>query len=113
VRGAPASASSWGTEGPLASAWSRARRDALARLDQETFDVILCDVSMPTMTGLDVHEALLARHPRMAQRMVFMTGGAITSRIGEFLAANAERQVAKPFEGPALRMAIATAASRR
>ena len=38
------------------------------------FDLILCDVAMPTMTGVDLHEALAREMPEYAGRMVFMTG---------------------------------------
>jgi CheY-like chemotaxis protein len=39
------------------------------------YDVILCDVMMPEMTGIDLHERLQVVHPQLAARMVFMTGG--------------------------------------
>ena len=36
-------------------------RDALARIQHgETFDVILCDLMMPDLSGIDVHEHLCA-----------------------------------------------------
>lgn len=38
------------------------------------FDVILCDVVMPTMTGVDLYEAVAREMPDYAGRMVFMTG---------------------------------------
>ena len=56
---------------PLASA-----RDALARLDAgERFDLVLCDLLMPEMTGLDLHARLRQQFPDQAARVVFMTGG--------------------------------------
>lgn len=39
------------------------------------YDVILCDVMMPEMTGIDFRERLHAVDPLLAARIVFMTGG--------------------------------------
>jgi CheY-like chemotaxis protein len=39
-------------------------QDALAILEQDhAFDVILCDMMMPGVTGMDVHRWLVSRHP--------------------------------------------------
>jgi signal transduction histidine kinase/ActR/RegA family two-component response regulator len=51
-------------------------RQALARLDAgERFDLVLCDLLMPEMTGLDLHARLRLQFPDQAARVVFMTGG--------------------------------------
>jgi PAS domain S-box-containing protein len=42
------------------------------------FDVILCDVMMPVMTGVEFHKRLTLSHPQQARRVVFITGGAFT-----------------------------------
>jgi CheY-like chemotaxis protein len=73
-------------------------RDALARIEQgETFDVILCDLMMPDVSGIDVHEYLSREHPAIARRMVFMTGGAFTSRAKSFLSMVGNERIEKPF----------------
>ena len=51
-------------------------RDRIAR--GERFDVILCDLMMPVMTGMDLHAALMALAPDQAERMVLLTGGVFT-----------------------------------
>lgn len=61
------------------------------------FDVVLCDLMMPTMTGMDLHAALLKSHPRLAASMVFMTGGAFTPRAQAFLEAIPNQRLEKPF----------------
>jgi CheY-like chemotaxis protein len=55
-------------------------REALARLESDTFDVVLCDLMMPEMTGMDLYEELRERLPDCAARMVFLSGGAFTPR---------------------------------
>ncbi|HEV3192078.1 MAG TPA: response regulator, partial [Polyangiaceae bacterium] len=41
----------------------------------ERFDVILCDVEMPGMSGCDLHEEIRSVVPEQGDRMVFVTGG--------------------------------------
>ena len=61
-------------------------RDALDRLlSEQPYDVVLCDLMMPEMTGMDLHEEVVRRLPEMAPRMAFLTGGAFTPRAREFL----------------------------
>src|SRR5579864_2736704 len=52
--------------------------DALELVSQgERYDVILCDVMMPHMTGPELFERLRVVAPAMAEEMVFITGGAL------------------------------------
>ena len=57
----------------------------LARASSERYDVILCDLSMPGMSGIEIYEALTKTAPETAKRMVFLTGGAYTDRATAFL----------------------------
>jgi len=73
-------------------------REAHARLTGgEQFDVILCDIMMPEMSGIDLHEELARVAPALAERMVFLTGGAFTPRAREFLSQIKNPCVEKPF----------------
>ena len=55
--------------------------EALALFQRgERFDVILCDLMMPEMPGFDLHEQVRLVAPDQADCMVFMTGGATTTR---------------------------------
>ena len=79
-------------------------REALARLaGGERFDVILCDVMMPDVTGYELYEELFQYAPDQARRMVFLTGGAFTPRAREFLAKVKNRCLDKPFDSERLR----------
>jgi DNA-binding NtrC family response regulator len=52
---------------------------------------------MPDVSGIDVHEYLVHAHPAVAARMVFMTGGAFTSKARSFLASITNERIDKPF----------------
>jgi PAS domain S-box-containing protein len=72
----------------------------------ERFDVILCDLMMPEITGMDVHAQLLQLSPEQAERMIFMTGGAFSPSARQFLDRIANRCFDKPCDLEALRAAI-------
>ncbi|HEY8038911.1 MAG TPA: PAS domain S-box protein [Polyangiaceae bacterium] len=72
-------------------------REALEALGAAEFDVILCDLMMPGMGGIDLFEMLRTHQPGLERRIVFMTGGAFTARTAEFLASVDNRRVEKPF----------------
>lgn len=50
------------------------------------FDLILCDLMMPELSGMDVHDAIARTYPHALVHLAFMSGGAFTERATEFLA---------------------------
>ena len=64
----------------------------------ERFDAILCDLMMPSMTGMELHAAVARIAPDQAGRMVFMTGGAFTASARQFLAEVPNPRLEKPFD---------------
>jgi PAS domain S-box-containing protein len=75
-------------------------RDALALLlDTQThFDVILCDLMMPEMTGMDLYQELeRCGAAALASRIIFLSGGAFTQRAREFLDHVPNLRIEKPF----------------
>jgi CheY-like chemotaxis protein len=52
---------------------------------------------MPDVSGIDVHEFLAREYPAVASRMVFMTGGAFTSKARQFLSTVPNERIDKPF----------------
>jgi PAS domain S-box-containing protein len=84
-----------------------AAKEALARCaGGETFDLILCDLMMPDMTGMDLHRELSRVAPEQATRMVFLTGGAFTAKARKFLSASAGEHIEKPFSPATLRAIV-------
>jgi len=81
--------------------------EALTRLRAgERYDVILCDLMMPALTGMDIHDELTKLAPAQADRMVFITGGAFTARAQSFLAEVQNPRIEKPFDLHALRALV-------
>jgi PAS domain S-box-containing protein len=69
-------------------------------------DAIVCDLMMPEVTGMDLHERLAAERPELARRMIFLTGGAFTDRARSFLEQRRGQVMEKPVEGAALRALV-------
>ena len=74
-------------------------RAALAVLAGEPrFDVVLCDLMMPDVSGMDVHERIARERPELAKRFVFVTGGAFTERARKFVDEVGLPVIEKPFD---------------
>jgi len=69
----------------------------------DRFDVILSDLMMPMMTGVDFYEALLTRNPVLAHSAVFVSGGAVTPKVDAFLRSVPNLRLEKPFKAAQLR----------
>ncbi len=75
-------------------------------LSGRSFDVVLCDMMMPGVTGMDVYARVAHVMPELLPRFVFMTGGACTERAAGFLAQNASKVLEKPFTVATVRRVI-------
>jgi CheY-like chemotaxis protein len=72
--------------------------EALRQLERDkAFDVVLCDLQMPEMSGMEVHAAVRERYPALADRFVFVTGGAFSSDARKFLEDAVSVVIQKPF----------------
>jgi signal transduction histidine kinase len=74
--------------------------------DGQRFDIILSDLMMPEMTGMDLHAELLRLSPDQAHRMIFMTGGTFTEAARSFLESVPNQTMEKPFRNAALRQLV-------
>ncbi|MBX3247494.1 MAG: PAS domain S-box protein [Myxococcales bacterium] len=70
------------------------------------FDLILSDLMMPEMSGMELYDALVLHRPSAAERVVFITGGAFTPGAAEFLEQVPNERLYKPFDADALRALV-------
>ncbi len=83
-------------------------RAALAELAaaKPAYDLILCDLMMPEITGAEVYETVTRERPELATRFVIMTGGAFTAHGQQFLAETDVPVLEKPFDLETLRSLV-------
>jgi two-component system, cell cycle sensor histidine kinase and response regulator CckA len=93
-------------EHDLVTAASGEAAQSIIELDQD-FDVILCDLMMPDMTGMELHEWLLANHPVLAKRVVFLSGGAFTGKASAYVTSSGNLRLEKPYESAKLKRLVA------
>jgi CheY-like chemotaxis protein len=71
--------------------------EALAWVNEgQRFDLVLCDLQMPGTTGMDVYSHLRANVPELAERLVFISGGAYTQATRDFVRSVRNRILEKP-----------------
>jgi PAS domain S-box-containing protein len=80
---------------------------AVSKLDSGlTYDVILTDVRMPGMSGIELHAYILKKTPAMKNKIIFITGDVMGADIKEFLTKNNLTYFAKPFDIEGLKGAV-------
>jgi DNA-binding NtrC family response regulator len=77
------------------------------------YDAVLCDLAMPVESGIELHAYAERHHPRLAERFIFMTGGAFTSEMTAFIDATCCRHVEKPFGLDQIRSLVDAAIAER
>lgn len=81
--------------------------EALARGDLARFDVVLCDLVMPGLSGVDFYERVVKEWPQLEGRIGFLSGGNFTDRVRRHADAFSGRLVDKPFEVEKLHALVA------
>ena len=71
--------------------------EAMARLEGGHYDLIICDLKMPRMDGMQFYRALRNGYPEMTSRILFVTGDVIATDAERFLAESGCRWLPKPF----------------
>jgi signal transduction histidine kinase len=74
-------------------------REALARIRAgERFSIVLCDLMMPEMTGMEFYDELVRDESAVVNRVVFMSGGVLTSHARDFLERVPNVRLEKPLD---------------
>jgi DNA-binding NtrC family response regulator len=82
---------------------------ALEMIDQQEFDIVVTDIRMDEIDGMQVLEHVRARSPRT--KVIMITGYAMMDLARESMAKGAFDFISKPFKPDDLRQAIAKAAA--
>lgn len=85
--------------------------EALTRVAHNTYHLVVCDLKMPKIDGMQFYRAMAAAAPALARRVIFVTGAVTGTDAERFLDETACRWLAKPFRlGDLLRAARDTLA---
>jgi two-component system cell cycle sensor histidine kinase/response regulator CckA len=71
--------------------------EAMARIRERHYDVIICDLKMPKVDGMAFFREVSARMPHIARRLIFVTGDVAGTDAERFLEDSGCRWVPKPF----------------
>lgn len=81
--------------------------EALARIEEDPdFDSIICDLMMPEVDGKSFYDQIQRDQPQLADRIIFMSGGAFTPRLRKFAAAISNPVLQKPVTREDLEAAL-------
>ena len=71
--------------------------DALAKIRDHAFDLVVCDLKMPRLDGKAFYRTLAAVAPGLARRVIFVTGDVAGTDAEKFLEESGCRWLGKPF----------------
>jgi PAS domain S-box-containing protein len=81
--------------------------EALRKIKARGYDLVLSDVRMPEMNGMDLYREATAVRPELKGRFVFVTGDLIDREVTEFVVGSDVRMIGKPLDIAALRDLVA------
>ena len=73
-------------------------KGALRKLEGTSYDVILMDVRMPGMSGMELYELIIKTHPQLENQFIFITGDTSDANTRAFLEQNNLSYITKPFD---------------
>jgi len=73
----------------------------------QDFDLILCDLIMREISGIEVYQWVLDNRPELLDRLIFVTAGTFTDELRNFLAVVPNPILNKPFDTKTLRWMVA------
>jgi len=94
--------SSWGCQ---VTPCSQAAQ-AIEQLQSGSFDLLISDIRMPGLTGIQLFEWIQANQPQMTRRVIFTTGDSFDPETRTFLEGAGAPHLGKPFDLKKLRLAL-------
>src|SRR5690606_10412141 len=87
-------------------------QEALERLEQSRYDAILTDLRMPEMDGPTLYRAIESRWPNLADRVIFVSGDALSPSVRSFVDETGRPLIEKPFAAAEVRSAVSRVVNR-
>jgi PAS domain S-box-containing protein len=72
--------------------------EALAKLESTSYDIVLMDIRMPGMSGMELYARVIDKHPKLTGKVIFMTGDSSDLTTRAFLEQNKLTFLTKPFD---------------
>lgn len=76
---------------------ARNGEEAIDIASTEKPDLILMDIKMPVISGIELYNQLEVKDPSLTQRVMFITGDAVETTTRKFLDRTGVPHIAKPF----------------
>ena len=73
-------------------------KEALDRIGSEEYSLILCDIKLPGMSGVELYEQIEKTASSLQKRVMFITGDVLAADTREFLKRTKAPYVTKPFD---------------
>jgi len=71
---------------------------ALEKIGAGDYDLIICDVRMPRLSGIELYKRLTSEESEATGRFLFITGDTVSAETISFIVANNISYLGKPFE---------------
>ncbi|MBI5233952.1 MAG: response regulator [Deltaproteobacteria bacterium] len=69
----------------------------LSKVKERDYDILLLDISMPGLSGIDIYMWIRENKPHLVKRIIFISGDMESGNRGSFLRASGCLYLAKPF----------------
>lgn len=86
---------------------------AMDRLDEGEYDLIICDLKMPGFGGEKLYNFIKVTNPELAKRIVFITGDTVNPETKSFLESTGNFYIGKPFGIEEIKQVLAKALPRK
>jgi two-component system cell cycle sensor histidine kinase/response regulator CckA len=77
--------------------WAPDGEQALARVTEKAYDLVICDLKMPRRDGMAFYRGLAESVPTLSKHVIFVTGDVAGTNAEQFLNETGCRWLAKPF----------------
>jgi len=80
--------------------------EAIQKLESDSFDLIVSDIRMPGLSGVELYDWLKVQRPAMTRRILYTTGDAFDAKTREFLESSQVSYLGKPFDLKQLKQSL-------